>query len=326
MLRQDNLYFTHNGTGGTGTLTLAHVTGGGDPYLAWGGTMPTGFSATHIVPYKIIEYTGDITTGYFTPKNVESGFGTLTIGASVGATTLARTTVQDTYVEGTGYAFGTALSIGATAANVRIFLGPGVADNAQVNPYFESSLGDASGVMPHFQQGAAGTFAVNNNQDVYVAFDWRIPMLVKKATVRVTTAYTGGTPVSNAGFRIYEFGSNGRPGRLLIDLGLLGTSNASLNATGLVSTAVATTGLYLTPGEYIANLFTSFSGGTSSPAVGGNAASAISSPRFGTSSLSAFPYTTAGSGSLTAPDPANVTSYAGGSGAGASPRFLLSPS
>lgn len=315
------LRFTHNGTGGSGTLTLAHVTGYPDPYQVWGGTQPPGFTTTVPVQYEILEFTDATLT---TLLQAESGRGRLSIGANIGATTLIRDTPIASWVDGSPGVYtpqsASAITAGATAANVVIIVGQASEGTADFNPYFEASLGDAIGVS--FGLSVSGQAPPASGDDWYVPFRVDVPLLVKRATIRVVAADAG---TSNAYFRIYEFGTNGRPGRLLIDLGLLGTSGQSLKNIGAVSTALATNGLWLTPGDYWADLYTTYA---NSPTVGKSgtvAAAANQGPqnRAGISGGSPFSSTLATGGSSTGPDPANLTGYALASGSNVIYGFAL---
>jgi hypothetical protein len=107
--------------------------------------------------------------------------------------------------------------------------------------------------------------------------------------------------------RLYAVNSIGRPGKLLLDLGTFGTN--PLNATGNVSTNLHATGLYCPPGLYIGNLFATFTGGSTPPALAG-AAFSPTTGLFGMSAGLLPPCTIASGGSGTASDPANTTSYA----------------
>ncbi|SRR5712691_1949935 len=319
-------------TTSTGTLTLAACPappGGVDPYAAFSG-LGLGTSQSIPMTYCVREFTDSTFT---TVKQEEKGIGALTIGANIGATTLARTTPQSTatncntstptYSQGAP----SAINIGV-AANILVFVGASAADIQAWSPYFDTSLTNADnvGVTPALM-GVATAASANlvSGTDYYMPFPWEVPMLVKKATFKMSTVYSGGTPVSNAYARIYALGSNGRPGKLLIDFGLLGTANASLNAAGNVSSAVASPGYMLLPGKYVMGFLPIFSGGTTPPQMS-TIAYGHCSP-FGTSSLTPINFTTATGGSNPAPDPANATGYvAGGSGATRAFQFALSPS
>jgi hypothetical protein len=80
-------------------------------------------------------------------------------------------------------------------------------------------------------------------------------MIVTTTTTGTTNAYAG----------IYDINSSGRPGKLLIDFGVLGTANSSLNSSGLIQSAAAANGYYLTPGDYVFDFAPFFT--TGSPAM-----------------------------------------------------------
>lgn len=304
-------------TTGTGTLTLAACPvppGGVDPFAAFTG-QGLGTSQSAPMTYVIREFTD---ASFFTVKQEEKGIGSLTVGANIGATTLARTTPQTTATSCNTstptYSVGSpsAINIG-TAANVLVFIGASASDIPVWSPYFDSVAGDAVGVGPVMASAnRLGTVGgtVTNGVEGHTYFVWGCPMLVKRVWLRVATAYTGGTPVSNAFARIYAIASNGRPGKLLIDFGLVGTSNASLNATGNISSALASPGFMLLSGEYFLSFFATISGGTTGPAMSTFAGAAFFGPaRLGLSAGSAICGATVTGGTQPAPDPANVTGY-----------------
>jgi len=321
VLRGENIV-CGTSTTGTGTLTLAAtpVAPGGIDFDVLARATGNGFanSAAVLVSYTIIEYTD---TTFATAKSIEKGIGTLTLGGSSGIAncTLARTTPQvtATSLNSQPATYNTnapsAVSI-TTAANVLVFIGASAADISAWEPYYESSVGDALGASPVFG-GLSGVGSANLStaKDFYQPFEWRIPMLVKKASVRVQTAYSGGTPVSNAYMRIYAINSSGRPGKLLIDFGLLGTANASLNTgSANISSAAHSTGYFLTPGHYFMSFICTLSGGSISPKLLTSSTNAVFSPGFlGTTNLEPNTVATATSGTATpAPDTANTTGYA----------------
>lgn len=317
MLRGENIV-AGTSTTGTGTLTLAAVPSGigGVDFDAWLKSTGIGFVSGNaiLVSYTIIEYT-DAT--FAVPKFVEKGIGTLTLGAALVNATLARTTVQtvsnanaDTYQVGAG---ASAITIG-TAANVLVFVGANALDIPAYGPYYETSLGDALGVSPvQAVLGTQGNTNLVTAKDYYMPFEWRLPMLAKKASVRVQTAYSGGTPVSNAYMRLYAVNSSGRPGKLLIDFGLLGSAGVSLNTNGAnISSAVHSTGFFMTPGHYIMGFLCTLSGGVTAPKLAASNSSVVFCPGFmGTTAMEPNATATALSGTATpAPDPANTTTYA----------------
>jgi hypothetical protein len=96
MLRADNVICGTSSTG-TGTLTLAACPAppGGLDFDKWLKATGLNFVSGNalLVSYTIIEYTD---SAFTTVKQTEKGVGTLTLGASISAATLARTTVQST--------------------------------------------------------------------------------------------------------------------------------------------------------------------------------------------------------------------------------------
>ena len=319
-------------TTGTGTLTLAACPtppGGVDFYAAFQGH-GLGTSQSSPVSYCIREYTD---SSFITVKQEEKGIGALKLGANITATTLARTTPQST---ATGcntstptYSVGSpsAISIGA-AANTLVFIGASAADIPAYLPYFETGISDAGGISGITTPGNNSAQAMTSGLDIYDLIEWKVPMLAKRASIRVATAYSGGTPVSNAWVRLYAINPSGRPGKLLYDFGLLGTANASLNSTGVVSTGASGNGFMMLPGEYFVDFLGIWSGGTTPPLVFCYAASGkTTSGRLGMSSGSAIMGTTAtGAAGGAGPDPANTTSYAGVTVTTTIPRVQFAPS
>ncbi len=110
----DGVRCTHNGTGGSGTLTLAAVTGFPQPTSAYGS------SGTRLIRYVIAEYTDST---FATLSKLEWGIGSLVLSTNV----LTRTTVLGSWTSGGSYNNGnpTALSFGNTAANIQILVGAG---------------------------------------------------------------------------------------------------------------------------------------------------------------------------------------------------------
>lgn len=329
-------------TTGTGTLTLAACPsppGGVDLYAAFQG-QGLGTSQTIPTTYTIIEYTN---SGFGTAKQMEKGVGALTIGASVTATTLARTTPQSTATSMNTstptYSTGSpsAISIG-TAANVLVFVGASAADVPAWSPYYETTLGDNKGATPcsGITSAAAANFTIGTagggttGCDAYFLFEWRVPMLVKRCTVNVQTAGSGGN--SNCDARLYGIASTGRPGKLLYDFGLLGTSNTSFHSTGLVSTGASGSGFMLLPGEYYLNLcdvetdsvnaILTAVGPNNSYVISGRMGSALAGRSLTGVATATNPVIGA------APDPADTTSYAlKNSGSNATPvTFALNSS
>ncbi len=293
-------------TTGTGTLTLAacpQPPGGTDLYQAF-QVQALGTSVAIPVSYTIVEYTG---SDFSNVVRQEKGIGSLTLGASITATTLARTTVQQTSTGMSGGAATydlsapTAISIG-TAANVLVFIGASASDLFACSPYYDTSL-TGSDLLGAFPVNAGGTYTGNiilsTSSDHYNLFEWKIPMLVKGAKIRVVTAHVG------TGYaRLYALGANARPTKLLYDFGAFATS---LNTTGTKATASAGAGFYLQAGEYFLDIATSSGSGV----VIAGFSQAYNSGRLGyATTLGMGVMMVAGSASPSAGDPANVASLA----------------
>jgi hypothetical protein len=334
MLRGDNIV-CGTSTTGTGTLTLAAtpVPPGGVDFDVFARATGIGFgnSAAILVSYTIIEYTDST---FAKALQTEKGVGTLTLGSSSGIAnaTLARTTLQTSATSlnsqpaTQNIAPGTGVSIG-TAANTLVFIGSSVTEAVAWSPYVETS-GDNLGASPLRANNTLGNSpTLTSGQDWYFPFVWSVPMLVKRASLNVGTAYTGGTPVSNAYARIYDINTGGRPGKLLYDFGLIGSANASINSTGNVSTGASGNGYFLTPGIYFFDFLVSFSGGSSSPVLKAAPSSAhLLTGNMGTSGLIPVCGATANSGTAgAAPDPANLTSYSLSTNNGLQLAFALAP-
>lgn len=274
MLRGDTLV-CGTSTTGTGTLTLAAcpTPPGGVDFDVWARATGIGFanSAAVLVSYTIVEYTDST---FATAKSHEKGIGTLTLGGSSGIAncTLARTTKQTSATSlnsqpaTQNIAPGSGISI-ATAANTLVFIGASAADVPAFLPYVvTSAIGGDTYVPP---VGLCGTTVttptLGDGTFYYVPFVWNVPMLVKRAHIFVDTAYNGGTPVSNAWMRLYDIATTGKPGKLLYDFGLVGSSNTSLNSGGHVQTGASGNGFFLTPGDYVMCLAVAVSGGSGGP-------------------------------------------------------------
>lgn len=330
MLRADNVICGTSSTG-AGTLTLAACPsppGGVDPF-AWLTGSGLNFVNTNalFISYTIIEYTS---SAFTTAKSFEKGVGLCTLGSNVSGTTLARTKVQQT---GTGLDTSTptmasngpsAITIG-TAANVLVFVGASANEMLAFDPWLPTTDSfDALGIPPLGLALGAGPNgnSLTSGDEQFVPFIWATPMLVKRASFQVHVAYSGGTPISNAWAALYDFsGTQGRPGKKLYDFGLLGTSNASLNATGYISSGAGGSGFWMAPGEYVMNIAYIFSGGSVAPQLRGYLAARagtsqyVQTGKFGTRSngngvFCPMPSAVANSAaSGTRSDPANTTNF-----------------
>ena len=334
MLKND-LIVCGTTTAGTGTLTLAACPsppGGVDPYQ-W--LNANGFNAAnaaaYLISYQIVEFTDST---FAAAKQYEKGIGTLTFSTSgIGSCTLARTTVQETAsslntaTPAPVYQGPSAITIG-TDANTLVFIGPSAAETFAFCPYYDTGLGDNLGMPPYHMGQNLGNATSNvlvSLTDYYSVFEWHLPMLVKKCTVRVAGAATG---TSAAYARIYQIGTNGRPGKLLVDFGAFAGTNPLSTATTNISTTALTNGFLLLPGEYFWDFLPSFASGNPTIATT-NPTEVPCAGRIGTSNLQPYLGATATGGTAgAAPDPANTTGYAGvlGQTANHPVLFLLAPS
>lgn len=318
MVRGENIV-SGTSTTGTGTLTLAACPSGvgaidHDVFLK-----AKGFVSGDVIPiaYVVTEYTDNT---FATPSKLEVGKGRVTLGAAIANATLTRDTIQVTQ---TGGAYNdqapSAISIG-TAANTLVSIDASAADLWANNPYFDNVSGDALGLSPLAINYASGTLGVlgtdGTGTDWYWKFYLQKPLSKIRATLRVITAYGGttGTPASTVYGRIYYPNSSGKPGKLAVDLGSFGTN--PLNATGYISTGLAT-GKTLLPGEYFFDLFATFTGASGTVTNPVLASQSCFLPTFfrfvGTQVLGQATAIATG-GSSTASDPANTTGWAASAG------------
>lgn len=327
MLRAENC-ICGTSTTGTGTLTLAACPtppGGTDLYQAFSAQ---NFTGSLSVSYCIIEYTN---ANLNTAKQQEKGVGTLALGGNITATTLARTTVQqtainmDTSTPTYSVASPSAISIG-TAANTLIFIGASSSEMAAYVPYFESSSTTFSALPVHVS--GTGSNAYTHHFDHYFLFEWRVPMLAKRMRISIESPASG--TIVRAYGRLYDIGTNGRPSKLLYDFGTFTGSNVLNSAAGsVISTAATGNGIFMSPGEYFVDLMPEVSGiGAASGTLRGM--TPIISGRLGyvtASTASIIGYTASGGVIGAAPDPANVTAI-GAVNASANQMFTfaLSPS
>ncbi len=314
MLRAENCICGTTSTG-TGTLALAACPappGGTDLFQAF-NSQALGTAVAIPISYTIIEYTG---TTFQTASKQEKGIGSLTLGANLAASTLARTTVQQTAtsMETTAtydLTAPTAISI-SQAVNTLVFIGASAAELLGCSPYFESSLpaSDGLGALPVNGGGAyTAGIPLTNGADHYHLFEWRVPMLAKKVAITVTTTRSGGTGALYG--RLYAVGANtgvqARPTKLLYDFGTF-VGATILNTVSDRATSATGSGFYMGAGEYFLNIFTTSSGGSGTAQVG-NFPRPYNPGRLGyATGIGAALILRATSGSAVAGDPANITS------------------
>lgn len=313
MLRADNVGCGTSSTG-TGTLTLAACPRppGGLDFDKWLKATGYNFVSTNavLVSYTIIEYT-DATLA--TAKQTEKGIGTLTLGASITAATLARTTVQstvtglDTSTPSPSFSAPTAITIG-TAANTEVHVGASVMDLLPSFPY----VGLGSLGVQGLGTIAAGTVTtltpIPTGSVCYLPFYFPTTMLVKKFYSASGAGYSG--VASNVYAAIYDVNSSGKPGKLLIDFGVLGTAGSSLSgAFTNINSALHASGFLLTPGVYFAAVFVAYTaGGTGTANMTGAAQGGLGQYVFGQDNAFNIPVWALDSVTANpAPDPATTT-------------------
>lgn len=298
-------------TTGTGVLTLAALPAAItaiDPFAAFSGN---GWGTSQGVPvdYSIVEYTD---SSFAKPMQAESGRGVLLLGANLAATTLTRTTPLQTATGmdsppasvGGQSSAASAINIG-TAANVVIWFCLSSFSPMGSMPYYTTgslSGGDLLGFSPPAATSPFGSnFSLNNQQAQYQSAYLPFSGLIKSVSFARQAGYTGGTASTKAA--LYDIGSDGRPGKKLLDFGTTGSI-----ASGTI-TMTASAAVFVPAGFYFFAILDQFSGGTGTPNF--RAASTVMTSIWGTafSGSQAGPIargTVAGQTSLN--DPATLTS------------------
>lgn len=314
MLRAESCICGTSSTG-TGTLALSACPtppGGTDLYQAF-NAQSLGTATSIPISYTIIEYTANT---FLTATKQEKGVGSLTLGANLAASTLARTTVQQTAInmESTSTydtSAPTPINI-STAANVLVFIGASASDLMACSPYFDTTLpsSDALGALPVNMGGSAlsssgSGVTLVSGRDHYIPFEWRVPMLVKHMHLNVGVRNTTGAVLHG---RIYAMGANARPTKLLYNFGRFngagGSTSAPVGVTGNIVTSATGSGFYLGTGEYFIDLY--YSGGFG-PQLS-TFQQSYSTGRLGYGSGIGVPLVlTATGGTTSAGDPANIT-------------------
>lgn len=300
-------------TGGTGALTCAAQTG--YPLVS------EAFTGTRFVEYTIVEYTSSAKTQ---PSKAETGIGSYVTSTEV----LTRTKVLSTW-DATDYLpkFGTAtaptaLSFGTTSANIDIMVGPMAAGSIPPVPFQAGAVGsvnDGLGMLPmNFIMPSSTSSILTNGRATYFPALIAQTAPISKASVRVTTGATaaGGTP-STFSLAIYEVGSNGLPGKRLIDFGSLGRPTT----TGSTLTATLGTPVFLSPGWYFVGALYVAGTDTGTPALRAPGAAAIGGSPIGGLLSSAVPIGASYVDSQTALNDPATTPNAQNSGNAVYPSF-----
>lgn len=240
-------------TGGTGALTLQDVTGlpGYENF----------FAGTRLVEYTVLEFT---TSAQTVLSKAESGIGSFVSSTKV----LTRTTIEQTWNGTTllpNWSSGTAptaISFGSTAANIQVICAPVVASAWAEWPY-TSTLGDNIGVCQVGVSAVATDIVALANQTAYYIpciFPARQAQFTKMSVRIGATGYVGGS--SSIIGAIYEIGSDGKPGKKLVDWPV---TFGALGAATTLTSAAATA--FPNPGPCYAAVLTAFSGGAGVPQI-----------------------------------------------------------
>jgi hypothetical protein len=225
---------THNGTGGTGTLTLVSVTGSPTLISVLGSTGTRWFKGA------IHEYTSSAQTVI---SQTETGIYSINLATGV----MTRSKVETTWTGGV-YSCNSPspINVGATAANVRIICTLLPTSAPEVIPFeYTGSAGfytaDDLGLHSAHAPTGTGTLALTANQEIWAPFRWTGTREIIQAGIRVNTA--SGTTGSQVKLSIHDLLNTGAPGAKIKDLPTLPT-----DATGNIAGSV--TGLWLPPGWY----------------------------------------------------------------------------
>lgn len=227
----DAIRCTHNGTGGSGTITLASVTGWPQPSSVFGT------SGTRIVFYEICEYTDST---FATLSKYERGIGSLVLSTSVLTRNPAATWDSTTYTS-TG---ATALSFGNTAANVQILLSANTVTQAPALPTVQSTLA-GSGWSPFNTRQTAdfslSTVTLSSNTNYYIPVEFRFGKPLTSVAIEVTTLAAS----TSARLAIYDWGTDGLPQNPIVEF----TSGSQFDCTSTGVKSV-TGNWFIPPGWY----------------------------------------------------------------------------
>lgn len=304
-MRPEWIWMTHNGTGGTGSLTLVDVAG-------WPGFEK--FAAAGLprrVEYTILEFT-DSTLSVL--KQAETGIGNFDPSANLLTRDIVTSTWSGTVMipnQGSASA-AAALTIGATAANVRVTCAP-TPNLLPAIPLVGSSVSgsDNAGTLPlNFTSAGAASLLLTSGQVeiIPILLAHRGPF--SQITLNVgggSGTYSGGTQSLTAA--IYEIEtSDGLPGRKLVDFGAIGGSTPFAVAGNVSNTPLAQP-VPLETGWYYLAILAQFSGGSGTPRMKGGSALGASpfGSRITTGAIVACEGTVSGQTSLT--DPATNTGF-----------------
>jgi hypothetical protein len=222
----DAVLFTHNGTGGTSTLTVAGVTGYPQPSDVLGS------SGTRLVDYEAAEYTDST---FSTLSKYEAGEGSLNLATGV----LTRSVIHTTWVSGTGYNWSnpSAVNFGNTAANIRVRLGASLRSLRPAQPSIQNSFGDTKWQPINTRTQAdtnAGTLVLTSGTEYLIPIEYAFGRPITSIGLEVTTAAAG-----NARLALFEWDTDGLGGNLITEF----TSSTQIDlstTTGVKSVTPAT--------------------------------------------------------------------------------------
>ena len=227
----DAIRCTHNGTGGSSTLTLTSVTGYPQP------TSVFGTSGTRIVYYEIAEYTDST---FATLNQYERGIGSLVLSTNV----LTRSRPDAAWTSSTYTSTGaTALTITNTAANVQILLTASTVTQRPALPAMQSAVLGSGWAMMNTRQQAdsnSATYGVSSGNNYYIPIEFSYGKPITAVAIEVTTAAAG-----SARLALYDWGTDGLPQNLITEF----TASTQFN-TGSTGVMSVTGNWFIPPGWY----------------------------------------------------------------------------
>lgn len=227
----DFIRCTHNGTGGSGTLTLAAITGWPQVTSAFGS------SGTRLVSYVINEYT-DSTKAVLAKS--EAGRGSIVLSTNV----LTRSVVRSTW-GGTTYnaANPTALSFGNTAANIDIILTDASYGQCPNVPAIRGSNWELFDTRSQYDTNIS-TFTMVAGTKYYTPCEFRFGKAITAIAIEATSIATTG----NIRMGVYDWGTDGLPANLLTEF--TSSSQIGVNTSTGIKSVTLGTPYYLPPGWY----------------------------------------------------------------------------
>lgn len=243
------------GTAGNGAVTLTAITG-----------LPRFSSALGSSKTNVRYVIEDTVNNKF-----EQGIG------SVAANVLTRTRPQVTW-DGTTWkdasSSAVALAFGSTptAGNVVVRMAPTAEAAASAAPAFQSSVGGSAWrdyqISEHIKLDNSGSAAgLTANTQYFCIYKQTTAGWFSGIQLEVMTAVTS----SHLLVGLYDFGSDGLPGNLLVTCNIIDSSTTGVKTDTAISTWTPTNGIWLTPGWYcVALLSDAAIGVRAAPGQNGN--------------------------------------------------------